>query len=352
MLHSDISAKAGSQIVEQEDKNPARNNQNNPFSSPSWFADEMSQNDLSFIEGDGEIGFNAMHVKTKNMLSVNIAELAGEPFIQYNDMLKHSSQPANIFLDKFVEHLKFNNIDALHLHNVRQDAHIFEYCRQNGSIIAEKKAAWLDLTNYEDFDGYLKSINKNTRYKYNRLPRQQDCLFETFVDAQITAELVTQVIAQKSKQLELRGETSRLFSDKTKLAQLVKKLTTPSDDFQTYVTTLKINGELASSTVVFLKNNKIHLYILAMDDDFSKLAPGNHIILENIRLAFQLNCIGYDFLAPEDAYKLKWSKDNFIPVYDILVPITHRGRIFGHAYLQNIRPFLKKIYLSVKKKLF
>lgn len=323
--------------------------QNNVFSSPHWFADSIDDNHLCYMESGDYNGNNSIHVKTNNLLGLKSAEFAGEPFIQYNDMVKHGNQSTEDFLDNFTNYLKANGVDALNLHNVREDSHIFDYCYQNGYIIARKKAAWLDFKPYVDFDDYLKSIGKNTRYKYNRLARQHDVTFEIYKDHQITAEIVTQVIEQKSKQLELRNETSRLFANKNKLDNLVKKLTTPCDDFETYVTLLKVDGVLASSTVVFIKNEKIHLYILAMDDDQSKFSPGNHIILENIRMGFDLGCVAYDFLSPEDAYKLKWSNDNYTPVYDILLPITAKGKIFGLTYLKTVRPILKCIYLSVKK---
>ncbi|MGL1920967.1 MAG: GNAT family N-acetyltransferase [Hyphomicrobiales bacterium] len=323
--------------------------ENNLFSSTHWHADAYSDDHLFYMESGDLNGNNSIHVKTNKMFGIGLAEIAGEPFIQYNDMTKNGDQSTESFLSNFMQFLKNKKVDAMHFHNVREDAYIYEYCRQNGITIASKKAPWVNLNEFENFDEYIKSVSKKIRYMFNRLPRKNECEYKTYVDQQITEEVALQVVEQKLNQLKLRGETSRLFADKAKVEQLVKMLTTTNSDFKTYVTLFYIDGVLASSSVFFVKHKKVYFYILAMDDAYSKLSPGNHIVLENIRVAYDLGCTVYDFLAPEDAYKLKWAKDSFTPVYDILLPITVKGRIYGQLYLKLLRPMLKKIYLTVQK---
>lgn len=350
MLNIENSSKSDSVSAENNMVGLISKGQNNVFSSPYWFAHSQEQNSLSFIERNGEDNMSAMHVSCNKVMGVKFAELAGEPFIQYNDMYKQGDQSTEEFLNNFLRYLKDNGVDALYLRNVRADAHIMEYCKKVGVITSEKNAPFLNMSNYTDFDEYIMSLSKQTRYMYNRVSRKHDCSYETYVDEQITEDVAVQVIDQKIKQLELRGETSRLFADATNIADLLKMLLTPSGDFQTFVTLFKIDGVLASSSVFFVKNGVVNFYILAMDDDFAKLSPGNAVVLKNIQTAFEMNCQKFDFLAPNSVYKLKWSRGDFVPVYDILVPITHRGKIIGHAYFKNIRPVLKKIYLAVKKR--
>lgn len=323
--------------------------ENGPFASPHWYKNAYSDDHLFYMESGDLNGNNSIHVKTQKKCTTNLAEIAGEPFIQYNDMTKNGDQSTESFLNNFMQFLNKKNVDALHLHNVREDAHIYEYCRQNGIVIASKKAPWVKLDEFENFEAYIKSLSKNRRYMFKRLPRKQECSYKTYVDQQITEEVAQLVIAQKLKQLNSRGETSRLFADKAKVKQLVNMLTHKSPDFQTYVSLLYIDSVLASSSVFFVKNKRVYYYILAMDDAYAKLSPGNYIVLENIRLAYERGCTVFDFLAPEDAYKLKWAKDSFTPAYDILLPITVKGRIYGQLYLKLLRPMLKKIYLAVQK---
>lgn len=345
MLNSNINRPSdlsdGKNIIHNDDEN-------NVFSSPHWFEDGIAKNRFSFFEGSEDEGANAIHVKFSRTLGLKFAEMAGEPYIQYNDMIKNGTQPVDNFLDYFTKYLKTNRVDVLHLHNVRRDAHIFDYCQANGVILQQKMAPFLNMSNYADFDGYLNSLSKQSRYAYKKLFRTHDCEYNLYVDEQISPELIEYILAQKASQLDLRGETSRLFADQAKIAQLATKLSTPSADYKTYVSTFEINGVIASSSVFFIKNNKVYFYILAMDDDFAKLSPGNHIVLKNIETAFGLNCQVFDFLAPNDVYKLKWSRGDAMPVYDILLPITTKGYIVGFGYLKYIRPVLKKVYLSVR----
>ena len=322
--------------------------ENNMFSSPHWFENGPDQNIFSFFEGAEDQGSNAIHVKFGQTFGLKFAEIAGEPYIQYNDMIKKGTQSVDGFLDYFLNYLKTNKIDALHLHNVRSDAHIFEYCQANGIILAQKMAPFLNISNYAKFDDYLASLSKQSRYTFRKLARTRDCEFNVYVDDEISRGLVDYILAQKATQLELRGETSRLFADQEKVEQLADRLSTPSVDYKTYVSTLKIDGVIASSSVFFIKNNKLYFYILAMDDDYAKLSPGNSLVLKNIETAFALDCQIFDFLAPNDVYKLKWSRGDAIQVYDILLPVSIRGKLIGLGYLKFIRPILKKVYLSVK----
>ncbi|MBL1242022.1 MAG: GNAT family N-acetyltransferase [OCS116 cluster bacterium] len=321
---------------------------NNIFSSPHWFEGGLEENIFSFFEGGEEQGSNAIHVKFNNVMGFKSAEMAGEPYIQYNDMIKNGAQSVDGFMEYFLKYLKTNKVDALHLHNVRGDAHIFEYCQANGIILEQKQAPFLNMTNYADFDAYFDSLSKQTRYKYKKLLRTHECEYNIYVDDEISRGLVEHILAQKSAQLDLRGQTSRLFSDQAKMAQLADKLSTPSADYKTYISTFKIDGVIASSSVFFIKNGTLYFYILAMDDDYAKLSPGNNIVLKNIEAAYSLNCHTFDFLAPNDIYKLKWSRGDAMPVYDILLPVTTKGKLIGLGYLKFIRPILKKVYLSVK----
>ncbi|PCI88151.1 MAG: hypothetical protein COB24_03395 [Hyphomicrobiales bacterium] len=325
--------------------------ENNVFSCPHWFEDGTERENSSLLEGIEDDGINSIHVKFNRTLGIKSAEMAGEPYIQYNDMIKNGAQSVDDFLDYFLKHLKVNKVDVLHLHNVRRDAHIFDYCQANGVILEEKFAPFINLGNYADYDEYFNSLGKQSRYAFNKLFRTHECEYNLYADEQIDAELAEFVLAQKAAQLELRGETSRLFADKAKIAQLVIKLSTSSADYKTYISTFKIDGVIASSSVFFIKNNKIYFYILAMDDEFAKLSPGNHVVLKNVEAAFELNCTIYDFLAPNDVYKLKWARGDEMPVYDILVPITVKGKLVGLSYLKFIRPILKIIYLFVKNRL-
>ncbi|MBL1421739.1 MAG: GNAT family N-acetyltransferase [Alphaproteobacteria bacterium] len=325
--------------------------ENNVFSFPHWFEDSPEEKNHSLFEGVEDNGVNSIYVKFDRTLGIKSAEMAGEPYIQYNDMMKNGSQSVGDFLDHFLKHLKANKVDLLHLHNVRRDAHIFDYCQANGVILEEKLAPFINLGNFANYDEYFSSLGKNSRYASNKIFRTRECEYNLYADQQIDAELVEFVLAQKAAQLELRGETSRLFADQAKVAQLVTKLSTPSADYKTYISTFKIDGAIASSSVFFVKKNKVYFYILAMDNEFAKLSPGNHIVLKNIEAAFELNCTIYDFLAPNDVYKLKWSRGDDMPVYDILVPITVKGKLIGLGYFKFIRPILKKIYLFTKNRL-
>ncbi|MBL1242024.1 MAG: hypothetical protein COB13_009245, partial [OCS116 cluster bacterium] len=87
-------------------------------------------------------------------------------------------------------HLNGKHIDAVHLRNVRADAHIIEYCQNNGLILEKKQAPWIDLTKFENYEAYFNGLGKTTRKTYRKLFRDLDTQFNVYLDDQITAELV------------------------------------------------------------------------------------------------------------------------------------------------------------------
>lgn len=84
-----------------------------------------------------------------------------------------------------------------------------------------------------------------------------------------------------------------------------------------------------------------------MDEAFQPYSPGSCQLLRTIEWALAQKVKIFDFLAPEDAYKFSWTDDVYVEVYDFILPLSLKGKFIGKAYLQTVRPLLKKIYLSI-----
>ena len=324
-------------------------NQNTIFSSAYWFRNSIGQDNISYTATDaGGTVQQALHLTLKRKLGFCIAEMAGEPFTQYNDACNNGQHSIDDFFKNCLDDLKSRKIDAVHLHNVRADAHIIEYCQAHGLGVAEKHAPWIDLTKFENYEVYFNSLSKTTRKTYRRLFRELDTEFKVYIDAEITAELVNEIIALKAKQLGEHGKSSRVFADPQNLKQLTEILTTQTNDFKTFVSTVRCDGQLASAAISHIKDDHYYGYIVAMDNGFIKYSPGNAHVILNVEYSYNHGITNYDFLSPADEYKYRWSKNNSIAVYDILLPMSAKGKLYGSIYLNKLRPMLKSIYLNVK----
>ncbi|MCJ8323288.1 MAG: GNAT family N-acetyltransferase [Rhizobiales bacterium] len=328
---------------------------NNIFSSLHWGQGRALADQTCFVEtatlDDGRQTTLCLHVKTSRSLGFNIAEMAGEPYIQYNDIIcKGGADQAAIahFVAESLDNLKAQNVDALHLHNVRQDSHLFDYCQKFGTLIEQKKAPYLELTNYTDFQEYLATTSKKTRYWLRKIYREYECEYEHYTGVGITYDVAQQAVGLKAAQLKSRGLTSRLFADDENIDKLNRLLASNPADFKCHISMIKFDGKLASSTVFFSLGKKIYYYLLAMNDEFVKASPGNAIMLLNLEYVFGQGYEVFDFLAPEDAYKLRWTNDTFATSYDYILPLSLKGKIYGSAYLKYLRPKLKTAYYKFK----
>lgn len=327
----------------------ALTDQNSVFPSAYWFRHHVDEHNISFTatDADGVIQ-QALHLRIYKKLGFTIAETAGQPFSQYSDVINNSGQPADDFFKQALQSLKAKGVDALHLHNVRQDAHIINYCQANGTILEDKQAPWIDLAAYEDYPAYFNSTSKTTRKIYRKFFRDLDVETNTYVDEQITRELVIEVINLKAAQLESQGLSSRVFADADNMQQLIDIFSTPTSDFKTHIGTCRADGKLVAAGVSHVKGQTFYGYIIAMDVDYTRFSPGNSLVLGNIEWAYQNGIAIFDFLAPADHYKFKWTKDNATPAYDVLLPMSAKGRFYGSIYLKKLRPILISAFLYIK----
>lgn len=322
--------------------------QNTPFQSVDWFKNSLNQKNVSFLTEDAKQGKITMHLQCAKQFGLKIKEFAGEPYIQYNDVWRDGEQPVETFLSNSLASLKRDGVVALYLHNVREDAHIFEYCKKNGVITDKKQAPRLNLGDYSDFDAYLSSMSKTTRKKFRRIHDKFECEFKKYSGDQLTKERVAEVINLKQDQLNQNGLSSRIFVDSQKVQQLIDLLSTPSNDYKTIISVLKCNGKIAAGSVSFVKDNIFYAYMIGLNADFSKDSPGNHLMLLNIKAAFSEGLNYFDLLSPASTYKFRWTKGNATNSCDFLLPLNMVAKLYAVIYLKHVRKWAKKLYFTIK----
>ncbi|MBL1419133.1 MAG: GNAT family N-acetyltransferase [Alphaproteobacteria bacterium] len=286
------------------------------------------------------------------MLGGRIAEMSGEPIIQYNDLAETNDENVNILQAEILPQLEQNKIDLLYFRNVRSDSYLYRQIKNIGKITAYKKAPFINLSQFANLDEYLKSLSstsrKSKRRTLKKLKIKFQVEFETLVDDQINAALFDQVIQLKKDQLKRMGLTSRLFENPTKITNLKNIILKPNKDFQCVFSLLKCDGKIAAAEIGYLFNDTYYSFLGAMDEAFQAHGPGVCQLLKTIEWAIEQKVKIFDFLAPEDAYKFSWTDNLYVEVYDFILPLSFKGKIIGNVYLRMLRPLLKKIYLFAK----
>ncbi|PCI88961.1 MAG: hypothetical protein COB24_00345 [Hyphomicrobiales bacterium] len=316
----------------------------NIFTSPHWHDTNENKSNL--------VATASLNLHVKNMLGGRIAEMSGEPIIQYNDLAVTNDENSNILQAEILPKLEQNKIDLLYFRNVRSDSYLFQQIKNIGKIIAYKKAPFINLSQFTNLDEYLKSLSstsrKSKRRTLKKLKTKFQVEFETLVDDQINAALFDQIIQLKKDQLKRMGLTSRLFENPAKINDLKNIILKPNKDFQCVFSLLKCDGKIAAAEIGYLFNDTYYSFLGAMDEAFQAHSPGVCQLLKTIEWAIEHKIKIFDFLAPEDAYKFSWTDNLYVEVYDFILPLSFKGKIIGNAYLRILRPLLKKIFLFAK----
>jgi CelD/BcsL family acetyltransferase involved in cellulose biosynthesis len=72
------------------------------------------------------------------------------------------------------------------------------------------------------------------------------------------------------------------------------------------LTFIEVGGELAAGTIGFVWGGTSSLYNSAFDRSWGNLAPGMVLVAEDIRLAIEQRCTGFDLLKGDYAYKYRF----------------------------------------------
>lgn len=72
------------------------------------------------------------------------------------------------------------------------------------------------------------------------------------------------------------------------------------------LTFVEVQGQLAAGTIGFELDGISYLYNSAFDRDWGNLAPGMVLVAEDIRLAIERGCTGFDLLKGDYAYKYRF----------------------------------------------
>jgi CelD/BcsL family acetyltransferase involved in cellulose biosynthesis len=253
---------------------------------------------------------------------LRIARLAGDPIAQYSEVL---ADPAADLRQAF----------AAALASARQAG-------ADALAAARGAAPYADLTPFESYDAFLRSLSKKfrrgLRNRHNHIAEAGEVSFELLQGGPAAREAVAEAIDLKRKWLIQRGALSSAFVDPATrecLLDLAERADTGSA-----VTRLLVNGEAAAVRFGFEYRGTHFAYMSAYDPRFGKLSPGKMLIdfgLSGFRER-GLTCL--DMLPPEGRHKSDWCSAS-VAVADHTLPLTFAGRVYVSVYQERVRPALQ-----------
>ncbi|MEZ5922779.1 MAG: GNAT family N-acetyltransferase [Hyphomicrobiaceae bacterium] len=275
-----------------------------------------------------------------------------EPFQQYTDLILAADADGPEVLAAMLRSPAVRGrADAIELRKVRADSGLFAALGTKTAGLAPIDAApFVDLRPHADFASYLKTINaksrKNMRNQRNRLTRQTPLEVVTPSATVEVRALIRSSFEGRVEWLAREGLSSRAFRDPA-FPHLVDRFADSSETgIEVLAVSLRHGGRTIAEQWGFVHKRRYYAYVASWDPAYEEASPGKLIMEEVLRVCHARGVGIADFLMPAARYKLTWA-ESATPVYDIVLPLTLRGRFTAHLWTGWLRPIAKRAVLAL-----
>jgi CelD/BcsL family acetyltransferase involved in cellulose biosynthesis len=282
-------------------------------------------------------------------LGVREALSLGAPIMQYAACL--GSPLSGDDLQDLVRLLRARfGVDLLRLRKVRCVSPLAPGLVDAGATPSEATfAPFIDLAAFGSYEAYEASLtNASRRTRRQRLRRLEQEV------GPVRFEVLRGVEADEALSLALRWK--RGWLDAASLSSPVldggvweKALLACARCDGARVGVLRAGSRPAAIELGFVGGGEYLSYLGAFDPDLSRYGVGSEQIARSIAWCFGQGVKRYDFLAPNDAYKLVWTRDlTRSRVADYSLTANLRGRVFSTVHSRG-RVLAKQAFLTMPK---
>lgn len=272
----------------------------------------------------------------------------------YNGMIIHNDVNAvlppdyfNQIMDQVADFIP--GLDAIYL--TRNPAGNFnrELCKfsasenwngEHSSHLLELDSDWKTL--------YAKIRSRKSRQrlrsKLRALRSEHTVTFRRIKNPDEAMKATQQILSWKSDQLSDRGSRDPFGTELNPgtVRQAITSCVVERSGHAIKVFGLFRDGELVAGMLAFVQNGTFYYLVSAYAPHVpAKFSVGTQMLVKSIELASRAGLRQYDFLLGDEAYKYDWC-DTHIPLMNHLIPITFKGKIYGHGV---------KLLFAIKKRI-
>lgn len=276
----------------------------------------------------------------------------GEPFQQYTDLVLAPGADARTVLAAMLRSKAIiGTADAIELRKVRGDSALFAALGERTKNLQPVDAApFVDLRPHRDFTSYHQTVNaksrKNMRNQRNRLMRDAPLTAHSYTTAAGIGALIRSSFEGRTDWLDREGLSSRAFRDPD-FGRFVARFADAADTGIEILAVALRHGETPiAEQWGFVHKGRYYAYVASWDPAYEEASPGKLIMEEVLRVCHARGVAIADFLMPAARYKLTWA-EQATPVYDIVLPLTVRGRLTAKLWTGWLRPVAKQAVLAL-----
>lgn len=176
---------------------------------------EVQQSARIFVVYDQQSIVAILPLKVEQQKALRVLTGLAEPFQQYSELLIAPRYDASVLLAFLSPYLTGVGADIIHLRQIREGGALYAYAKAQFTPVGEEDGApWLDLTQWENFEDYLKSISarsrKTIRNQRNRLHKSAGLTHRVFRHGEPELEqLILRTLKGREYWVETMGYTSR-----------------------------------------------------------------------------------------------------------------------------------------------
>ena len=212
----------------------------------------------------------------------------------------------------------------------------------------------IDLTKYQNWEEYFRSLDKKVRddvkRQENNLKRMGEISLEIFTDYDQINSTLSKFFELHRKRWAEEGFKSQ-FQDERLKKRYLALAEVLSSSGRVELSCLKVDQVIAALHFGFVYNERYYYYTPAFNPEFKKFSPGKLLLANLIRNSFEKRFKKFDLLRGAEKYKFFWS-DNKISLYGISVFKKSMASQMKYFYKKELRfrlariPFLR--YLKRK----
>lgn len=313
-------------------------------------APELSPLVLVACEAGRIVGL--LPLKRMRTAAASVLTGLGEPFQQYTDLVLAPGADAPRVLAAMLRSKAIGrDTDAIELRKVRGDSTLFAALGETKKTLQPIDAApFVDLRPHPDFTSYHQTVNaksrKNMRNQRNRLMRDAPLTVHAYTTPAEIGTLIRSSFEGRVEWLEREGLSSRAFRDPD-FGRFVARFADAGDTgIEVLAVSLRHGDTPIAEQWGFVHKCRYYAYVASWDPAYEEASPGKLIMEEVLRAAQARGVEIVDFLMPAARYKLTWT-EAATPVYDIVLPLTVRGRLTARLWTGWLRPLAKRAVLAL-----
>ena len=278
---------------------------------------------------------------------IDMLSFMGAPVAQFGDVLLERNDAGGNWLQQGWRAIESLGADLFEGRRIRSDAALARWDPGKGALYLEQQEApYADLARRVGEDGpadaYSAKERSNYRRHLRRLSERGTVNFRALLPGDETAEIASEAIALKRDWLKRNGILSPAVSD-PRFAGFFQSIAGDSAHGSPLrVTLIECDGKRAGIDLSFDCKGRTFGHVIATDAAYEREGVGTLLVHQ---VFAQARCRGntiFDLLAPADRYKLQHA-DGSIPVEDIVVPFTLRGRLYARLVLKGAKPLARRV---------